>query len=511
MTYHSSTDRIPLERGRDVAAQYGVAPLLAPLFDHVPNNTMMGALPHQLPMRIPGNIPPMPFPNMRPPHYMIRYMPPNMLHGVPPMFAPGGPMYPPYQQMPGPPGSQPRMQMYAPQPLPPGAHQMHQQAMMNPFISSNANASAPSSSGPAQPSINTHTESHPSLKRIREEEEPEPMLSQDTDITMVDGPDDDVFSHPGPAEGPPPPKKARTDGGPTNGLSMRMDVNGTAARSPSPITTIDPKRLLTAFPPTTILPASLEPSDDEMMPRPSTISTANRLETRDAVRRSTLRATLLAAIQEDVPDFVVRLLLEQNTEPMLAASDINAIIDDKGHTALHVAAALGKLAVVEALVSRGADVHRGNYRGETALMRAVLKQENYEAQTFEALLKLLRQSIRTTDEFKKSVLHHISHVAALDRVAEANYYLLTILLWIGKHQGGNSDTLIDLKDVNGDTALNIASRLGMNSLVEALITAGADISSFNKFGISPLDYGVINAPQVSIFKAYGLKLYISVD
>ncbi len=41
--------RIPLERGRDIALQYGVAPLLAPLFDFVPNAGTMGGLPSGLP------------------------------------------------------------------------------------------------------------------------------------------------------------------------------------------------------------------------------------------------------------------------------------------------------------------------------------------------------------------------------------------------------------------------------------------------------------------------------
>ena len=41
--------RIPLERGRDIALQYGVAPLLAPLFDFVPNANALGGLPAGLP------------------------------------------------------------------------------------------------------------------------------------------------------------------------------------------------------------------------------------------------------------------------------------------------------------------------------------------------------------------------------------------------------------------------------------------------------------------------------
>jgi hypothetical protein len=37
--------RIPLERGRDIALQYGVASLLGPLFDFIPSSSSLSALP----------------------------------------------------------------------------------------------------------------------------------------------------------------------------------------------------------------------------------------------------------------------------------------------------------------------------------------------------------------------------------------------------------------------------------------------------------------------------------
>lgn len=37
--------RIPLERGRDIALQYGVAPLLSPLFDFQPSTNLLASLP----------------------------------------------------------------------------------------------------------------------------------------------------------------------------------------------------------------------------------------------------------------------------------------------------------------------------------------------------------------------------------------------------------------------------------------------------------------------------------
>ena len=45
LTWALSTQRIPLERGRDIAFQYGVANLLSPLFDFIPNSNSLGALP----------------------------------------------------------------------------------------------------------------------------------------------------------------------------------------------------------------------------------------------------------------------------------------------------------------------------------------------------------------------------------------------------------------------------------------------------------------------------------
>jgi hypothetical protein len=45
LTSTLSTQRIPLERGRDIALQYGVANILAPLFDFIPNSSSLSALP----------------------------------------------------------------------------------------------------------------------------------------------------------------------------------------------------------------------------------------------------------------------------------------------------------------------------------------------------------------------------------------------------------------------------------------------------------------------------------
>ncbi|KAG1466389.1 hypothetical protein G6F46_001884 [Rhizopus delemar] len=107
--------------------------------------------------------------------------------------------------------------------------------------------------------------------------------------------------------------------------------------------------------------------------------------------------------------------------------DINVIIDDEGHTSLHWAAAMGRLKLVNILIDLGADIYRVNYKGQTALMR---RQNNFSE-------------------------------------------LMSIL---------------NVQDIYGDTALNIAARIGNRKLVRLLIEAGASLEIANEEGMSAQDY-----------------------
>jgi hypothetical protein len=50
--------------------------------------------------------------------------------------------------------------------------------------------------------------------------------------------------------------------------------------------------------------------------------------------------------------------------------------------------------------------------------------------------------------------------------------------------------LIEMRDVHGDTALNIASRIGDTLLIRNLVDVGADRDSLNNLGIRPSDFEV---------------------
>jgi ankyrin repeat protein len=218
--------------------------------------------------------------------------------------------------------------------------------------------------------------------------------------------------------------------------------------------------------PTTPLPASMRLATKPFRPKP------------DAKNR----AKLLSLFHTDED---VRGVLGE------APEFIDMVIDNQGHTALHWACALAKVSVMTQLIELGADIHRGNYAGETPLIRSVLTTNHAEAGTFDQLLEQLAPSIRTLDQAYRSVLHHVSLIAGVKgRASSARQYMASLLEHVAKQGGATLKTLVDVSDVHGDTALNVAARVGNKGLITLLLDAGADKAKANKLGLRPVDFGV---------------------
>jgi ankyrin repeat protein len=238
----------------------------------------------------------------------------------------------------------------------------------------------------------------------------------------------------------------------------------------------------------------------------------------------TARSDLLGLFSEDL-DINVQQRLGAVDD---ASFDIDMIIDEHGHTALHWAASLARVSVVKQLVELGADIHRGNFNGETPLARATLTANNAEAGTLSELLVHLAPSIQTLDQSYRSVIHHIALVSGIPgRASCARTYMTGILEWVAKEQrtsaslakpydGTNGTTgtspslslkaLVDVQDLYGDTALNVAARMGSRGLVRLLLDAGADKARGNKLGLRPIDFGV----EVEVGPSWH-NLWFSVD
>lgn len=261
-----------------------------------------------------------------------------------------------------------------------------------------------------------------------------------------------------------------------------------------------------------------EDDEDEIRDAPP-LPTAMRLSSKPVRPKSSFsaksaRAKLLGLFRDN-SEVDVRAHLDIKENETLSF-DIDAIIDDLGHTALHWAASLAKISVTKQLIELGADIHRGNFNGETPLARAVLTTNNAEATLLPDLLTHLAPSIGTLDQSYRSVIHHVALVSGLaGRAAAARMYMTGILEWVAKEQqlsaslsqghstassgSGNANgttpslslkTLVDVQDLYGDTALNVAARTGNRGLVKLLLDAGADKSKSNKLGLKPVDFGI---------------------
>lgn len=192
----------------------------------------------------------------------------------------------------------------------------------------------------------------------------------------------------------------------------------------------------------------------------------------------------------------------QTLSNILARHDLRRIeldvsIDDAGHTALHWAAALAKVSLVADLVQNGANCRRGNRKGESPLVRAVLVTNSSDNQSFSDLLDLLFPCLHLGDAQGRTVLHHIALTAGIPGRSDASrYYLDTLLEWAVRRRGASGVTwlvneLVDAQDMNGDTALNIAARVGSHSIAQQLVDIGASLDLGNRAGLKPTDFGIL--------------------
>lgn len=227
------------------------------------------------------------------------------------------------------------------------------------------------------------------------------------------------------------------------------------------------------------------------------------------------RASLMAIFMDEDENMIPEIILPN----LLSNGDFNIDIelDEYGHTALHWAAALGRVNLLSLLIQKGANAHRVNTNGETALMRAVMVPHNFERLSFPALLKILKESITAIDKKSKTVLHHTCLSASTKTCTQSCKYYMECLLEFIKINGKYSNniesnmisnpvsyidskemqqqmnSMIDMVDIFGDTPINIAARIGNKCLVDQLLSAGADTSIPNKVGLRPIDFGYDNA------------------
>ncbi|KAI8974511.1 hypothetical protein BD414DRAFT_497895, partial [Trametes punicea] len=344
-----------------------------------------------------------------------------------------------------------------------------------------------------------------------------PLISQTAPPALAASPDIQMFDRSRPAStapsadgGPSPSKRARTEppllsDGTGRASPVASAVQPHASMPPPSTNPQQPSPpTATAAPNGISRPPSAQsaaPNGKAPESKPGTPQYSIRFASKPSISRTLdphapardpRRATIVQAIcTRDDPKPVLDMIRETPPDNPALASDIDLVLDEQGHTALHLAASTARHSIVKALIEAGADIHRGNYNGETPLMRACLATHCFDTQTFHTLVESLHASIRTLDTARRSVFHHIAASAGVKgRATAARYYLDQINLWIVNNEQADFKSIIDIQDEHGDTALNIAARVGNRGLVRALLDAGANRLLANKLGLRPGDFGV---------------------
>jgi regulatory protein SWI6 len=202
----------------------------------------------------------------------------------------------------------------------------------------------------------------------------------------------------------------------------------------------------------------------------------------------------------------------------LSAEELDMPIDNTAHTALHWAATLARMPLLRALIASGASIYRVNGSGETPLMRACVVTNNLDIGSFPDLLELLGPTIEVRDARGRTVLHHIAVTSAVKGRSQASRYYLESLLefvvrqgsapnsqqnFLGGHPAMKSmgigrfmSEIVNAQDKSGDTALNIAARIGNRSIISQLLEVGADAGISNRAGLRPVDFGIGGPAEV---------------
>ena len=195
----------------------------------------------------------------------------------------------------------------------------------------------------------------------------------------------------------------------------------------------------------------------------------------------------------------------------LTPDQIDIPLDSTGSAAIHWSASLARVPLIRALITKGASISRVNHAGETALVRGCFVTNNFDQSSFPQLLNLLHPTIPIADNNGRTILHHIAVKSGMKgRSADSRYYLHCLLEFVAKHGASATSQrtsgpkvmslarfigeIVNAQDKSGDTALNIAARIGNKSIIQQLLEVGADSSIPNRAGLRPIDFGVGGEP-----------------
>ncbi|KAJ3176109.1 hypothetical protein HDU87_005485 [Geranomyces variabilis] len=171
--------------------------------------------------------------------------------------------------------------------------------------------------------------------------------------------------------------------------------------------------------------------------------------------------------------------------------DPNMIVDSIGSSLLHHAAQLGRAPLVEALLQNGANPAFTANGGETALMRSVSFTECHRLCSFEAVVRLLANTVYLADNNRRTVFHHATRAARdRDHWAAGGYYIRILASALIDEYAEAPELIpgvVNLQDSHGNTALHYACRSGNRNVARIILRLGADPDLKNHHGDTAVD------------------------
>ena len=171
-----------------------------------------------------------------------------------------------------------------------------------------------------------------------------------------------------------------------------------------------------------------------------------------------------------------------------------ADVDQRSHlgkTPLIYAAESARLELVQYLISCGANVNLSDHKGETPLMMAV---EHGDVE-FTKYLISCGADIHAIGDEKTSL------ICAIKATYQNSKKMLYFVLSLGID--------IDLENLAGETALNIAAQEGNTSAVRYLIEKGADLEKCDSEKVDPYFWMEINHLSKHLYKHGNLHSFTS--
>ncbi|TIA03873.1 hypothetical protein D6C82_01443 [Aureobasidium pullulans] len=198
----------------------------------------------------------------------------------------------------------------------------------------------------------------------------------------------------------------------------------------------------------------------------------------------------------------------------LSPEDLDIPLDTSANTALHWAATLSRVPLLRLLIQKGANIFRGNAAGQSALISAVLVNNCCEHSSFPDVLELLSPLIEVRDAQARTILHHIAVSCGIKgRAPSSKYYLEALLEFLVRSvskpapvENGSATPgqaikermnlmrflthIVNARDKAGNTALNLAARIGNRGIIQQLLEVKADPTIPNHKGVTARDFGV---------------------